>query len=379
MSKDYYSILGVAKNATEDDIKKAFRKISKENHPDLQTGKTDAEKKAAEAKFKEAAEAYETLSNKEKRQDYDMRQNGDPDFGAFFRSKSSMFNDVFNNGGFSFTHHFNTNPFGPENNSSYDPNGPESGKNVQIKLDVTFNESLFGVTKEFDIDIEDVCPGCNGTGAANGHKIEKCPHCNGTGMFTQQHGNIFMQSTCMYCHGEGYHNDHPCGTCYGSKRVSKKKHIVVNIPAGVDTGTKLKDPGKGQSGLKGGKNGDLFIIVNVQQSDLFKRNGLNLMTKVYLSPILASIGGKQDVYTPYGTSTIKIPVGTYNGQVFRLAGKGIKAKSGIGDLYVEVELEPLVNLTSDQVKLLDSLNQTITMHNLKKSEQLNKKLQTVAK
>ena len=379
MNKNYYDILGVSKTASDDEIKKAFRKISKANHPDLQTGKSEVERKQAETKFKEAAEAYETLSNKDKRQEYDMRQNGGPDLGAFFRNKSSMFDDIFRNSGFSFTHHFANTPFNDEDVPSYDPNAPEDGRNVQINLAVSFNESLFGVVKEFDIDIEDVCDECHGSGAEKGHTIEKCQYCNGTGLFRQQNGNIFMQSTCMYCHGVGYKNAHPCHKCYGSKRVTKKKHVSVKIPAGVDSGTRLCDAGKGQSGINGGKNGDLYIIVKVNQSELFQRNGLNLSTKAYISPIVATIGGKLDVYSPYETSTIKIPAGTYNGQILRLANKGVKSGNMRGDMYVEIEIEPLVNLSKDQIIMLEEFNKTVTLKNLKKSEQLNKKLQAMTK
>ena len=184
MSKDYYDILGVSRTATEDEIKKAFRKISKENHPDMQVGKSDAEKKAAEARFKEASEAYDTLSSKEKREKYDMMGSGGQSSGfGDFRDQDDVFSHFASHfGGFGGMPGFGHDPFGTHTREAPDPNGPEDGADVQIMLDVTFKESLFGVVKEFDINVEDICHTCNGTGTADGKGFAKCPHCNGTGM-----------------------------------------------------------------------------------------------------------------------------------------------------------------------------------------------------
>lgn len=377
MSKDYYDILGVSRTATEDEIKKAFRKISKENHPDMQVGKSDAEKKAAEARFKEASEAYDTLSSKEKREKYDMMGNGGQSSGfGDFRDKDDIFSHFTGHfGGFGGMPGFGGDPFGAHTREAPDPNGPEDGADVQIKLDVSFKESLFGVVKEFDINVEDMCHTCNGTGTADGKGFAKCPHCNGTGMIHQSHGSMFIQSTCPYCRGQGYTNANPCPTCYGSKRNPKRKHISIKIPAGVYDGAKLRVAGAGQSGIKGGRNGDLYCILRVQNSDLFKRQGSDLFTTLYVSPITASIGGDAEVYTPYGTIKIKIPAGTVSGKQLRVPGKGVKAIERTGDLYLDVEIEPLVNLTKEQKDLLKAFNATVTAKNLQKSEERRKQLQ----
>lgn len=377
MSKDYYDILGVSRTATEDEIKKAFRKISKENHPDMQVGKSDAEKKAAEAKFKEASEAYDTLSNKEKREKYDMMGNGGQSSGfGNFREADDIFSKFASQfGGFGGMHGFRDSAFSSYTNQAPDPNGPEDGADVQIALDVSFKESLFGVVKEFDINVEDVCHTCNGTGTADGKGFAKCPYCNGTGMMQQSHGNMFIQSTCPYCHGQGYSNSNPCPTCYGSKRNPKRKHVSIKIPAGVQNGSKLRVAGGGQTGIKGGRNGDLYCVLRVQNSDLFKRQGYDLFTTLYVSPITASIGGDAEVYTPYGTIKIKIPAGTTTGKQLRVPGKGLKAPNVVGDLYLNIEIEPLVNLTNEQKDLLKAFNATVTAKNLQKSEERRKQLQ----
>ena len=377
MSKDYYDILGVSRTATEDEIKKAFRKISKENHPDMQVGKSDAEKKAAEARFKEASEAYDTLSSKEKREKYDMMGSGGQSSGfGDFRDQDDVFSHFASHfGGFGGMPGFGHDPFGTHTREAPDPNGPEDGADVQIMLDVTFKESLFGVVKEFDINVEDVCHTCNGTGTADGKGFAKCPHCNGTGMMHQSHGSMFIQTTCPYCHGQGYSNSNPCPTCYGSKRTPKRKHVNIKIPAGVYDGAKLRVSGGGQSGIKGGRNGDLYCILRVQKSDLFKRTGSDLFTTLYVSPITASIGGDAEVYTPYGTIKIKIPAGTVSGKQLRVPGKGVKAPERTGDLYLDVEIEPLVNLTKEQKDLLKAFNSTVTAKNLQKSEERRKQLQ----
>lgn len=374
MNKNYYDILGVSRTATEDEIKKAFRKISKENHPDMQVGKSDAEKKAAEARFKEASEAYDTLSSKEKREKYDMMGSGSQNFDSF-READDVFSTFASHFGFGGMHGFGGSPFSNAAREAPNPNGPEDGADIQIRLDVSFKESLFGVVKEFDINVEDVCHTCNGTGTADKNGFSKCPHCNGTGMMQQSHGNMFIQSTCPYCHGQGYSNFNPCPTCGGSKRNPKRKHISVKIPAGVHDGTKLRIANAGQSGIKGGRNGDLYCILKVQSSELFKRQGNDLLTTLYISPIVASIGGDVDVYTPYGNVKIKIPAGTVSGKQLRVPRKGVKTDTMQGDLYLNVEIEPLVNLTKEQKDLLKTFNATVSAKNLQKSEERRKQLQ----
>ena len=372
MNKDYYSILNVSKNATDDEIKKAFRKLSMQYHPDRQVGKTEAEKKTAEEKFKEISEAYDTLGDKDKRQKYDMfgssgSTSADDDMMSRFASQFGRF-------GFGFEDMFGGSPFG-RTRSTPDPNSPEDGADVQINLNVTFKESLFGVVKEFDIDVEEPCNACNGTGTADGKGLKKCSHCNGTGMFTQVHGRMMVQSTCSYCQGQGYMNSSPCQKCHGSRRCTKMKHVSLKIPAGVHNGSRLRIAGSGQSGLKGGKSGDLYVQLRVEESKLFQRNGYDLYTDLYISPIIASIGGDADVYTPYGTIKIKIPAGTIAGKQLRVPNKGIKTSTANGDLILNVQIEPLVNLSKEQKDLLKAFNNTVSAKNLQVSEQRRKELQ----
>lgn len=365
MNKDYYQILGISKSATKDEISKVYKKLAMKYHPDRQNGKSDDEKKKAEEKFKEISEAYETLSDDEKRRKYDMSEN------SIFDNANAA--DMFS----AFSSQFGFSPFGSMYTQQRmpDPNGPEDGADIQIILDVSFKEMLFGVVKEFDINVEDVCHTCNGTGTASKKGFAKCPYCNGTGITQQSHGNMFIQSTCPYCRGQGYSNTNPCPTCHGSKRNPKQKHVSIKIPAGVNNGAKLRIANAGQTGLNGGKNGDLYCIMNVQDSSLFKRKGQDLFTTLYLSPITASIGGDVDVYTPYGTVKIKIPAGIVTGKQLRVQGKGIKSAQRTGDLYLDIELEPLVNLTKAQKDMLEAFNQTVSSKNLQKSEERRKKLQ----
>lgn len=376
-NNDYYSILGVSKDASQDEISKAYKKLAMKFHPDKQVGKTDAQKKAAEEKFKTISEAYETLGSKEKREKYDMMGSGCQSAGfGDFRDQDDVFSHFASHfGGFGSMPGFGHDPFGTYAHEAPDPNSPEDGADIQIRLDVSFKESLFGVVKEFDINVEDVCHTCNGTGTADGKGFAKCLHCNGTGMMQQSHGNMFIQSTCPYCHGQGYSNSNRCPTCYGSKRNPKRKHISVKIPAGVHDGTKLRIANAGQSGIKGGRNGDLYCILKVQSSELFKRKGQDLFTTLYVSPIVASIGGDAEVYTPYGKIKIKIPAGTTSGKQLRIPKKGVKTSNLTGDLYLDVQIEPLVNLTKEQKDLLKAFNATVTSKNLQKSEEYYKQLQ----
>ena len=376
-NNDYYNILGISKNATKEDISKAYKKLALKYHPDRQVNKPEKDKKEAEEKFKTISEAYEVLSNDEKRKQYDMMGNGGQSSGfGNFREADDIFSKFASQfGGFGGMHGFRNSTFSSYTNQAPDPNGPEDGADVQIALDVSFKESLFGVVKEFDINVEDVCHTCHGTGTADGKEFAKCTYCNGTGMMQQQHGHMLIQQTCPYCHGHGYANSNPCPTCYGSKRNPKRKHVSIKIPAGVQNGSKLRVAGGGQTGIKGGKNGDLYCVLKVQNSDLFKRQDYDLFTTLYVSPITASIGGDAEVYTPYGTIKIKIPAGTMTGKQLRVPGKGLKTPNVVGDLYLNVEIEPLVNLTNQQKDLLKAFNTTVTAKNLQKSEERRKQLQ----
>lgn len=387
--KDYYEVLGVDKKASSDDIRKAYRKLAVKYHPDKQAGKSEKEKKEAEDMFKQCSEAYEVLSDKDKRANYDQfgfeAVNGQGNFGGF-----DMGEFMRRHGGM-FSHFFGGNPFGDDDdgfdpfgggfgggmggghsrrNAPPDPSAPEDGHDVRIQVTFPFKDTLNNSTREFDIKLSNECPSCRGRGVKNGSEVKTCNHCNGSGMVTKktQHGFMLsmVTSPCPHCSGSGYVFD-KCDTCHGEKRVPGKRHVSVNIPAGIEAGQKLRVKNAGECGTCGGKNGDLYIIVDVQKSELFSRNGLNVLTTQPVSPIVASLGGKIDVLSPYGYCKMKVPAGTKSDQLITVPGKGMKTSNGIGDLIVRVKIEPLVNLSKDQMKMLETLQSTMTAGNLAES------------
>ena len=381
--RDYYEVLGVSKNATEQEIKSAYRKLAVRYHPDKQAGKSDAEKKEAEEKFKECSEAYEVLSDKDKRANYDRfgfdgSQSsgfGGFDMGEFMRNHGGMFHSFFGDDD-------DFSPFGfgsrrqkknPAPNACY----PEDGNDVRLKISLPFKDVVFGKTREFDIQLDEECPKCHGKGIKEGSEVKECPHCYGSGMIEEQIQQGFMisisSSPCYHCHGTGYIYD-KCDHCHGEKRVSKSKHVSINIPAGIDVGQSLRVKGYGCCGICGGSAGDLYLFINnIEKSDLFEKEGLNLKVKWPISPIVASLGGKIEVASPNGMIKVKIPAGTVSGKVFRESGKGIKARNGIGDLLIEVYIEPFVNMTKDQEKIIEDLSKTISDSNLKKTQEMQLK------
>ena len=371
-NKDYYNILGISKDATQEDISKAYKKLAMKYHPDRQVNKPEADKKDAEEKFKTISEAYEILGNKEKRTQYDAMRNGGQSFHGFgnFQNVDDIFNfatnfNFANNSGFA-------NPFGFKNNANF--NQQKNGADLQIHLDISFKEAIFGIIKEFDIMVDNVCPNCKGTGAEDNNSYVVCDQCNGTGTLTQQHGFFQISSTCPKCGGQGHIVIKCCKTCNGEKTVKQSVRIKLKIPAGINNGSKLRIAGSGQAGINGGKNGDLYCIIGVKKSDIFTRNNLDLITTSYISPITASLGGEVEVYTPYEIVKIKIPVGTTSGKQFRVQRKGIKTADKIGDLYVNIIIEPLVNLTKKQKSILDELNKTLVLDNLQQTQMHNKQI-----
>lgn len=376
--KDHYEVLGVSKNATEQEIKSSFRKLSRKYHPDMQSGKSDNEKKEAENKFKEIAAAYEVLSDKDKRAHYD--QFGDDSNSGFsnmnmheFMSRhAGMFSSMFEDFGFGGS------PFGFNHTSqkqkSFDPNQPENGESIFKKVVLTFKESIFGCEKEFDIPYTTPCSDCNGTGFDKNVKPETCSYCNGTGVHVQQvkmpFGVSITQSPCTHCNGLGV-TAKICKTCNGLKRHSDVKKISVKIPAGIEHGQHLRIPGKGHCGVCGGQNGMLFIEVNVLQSDIFKRNYLDLITTVYISPVTAMLGGKIEVPTMTDMRYITITPGTQDGTIFKIKGAGIKNENTTGNLNIIIKIEIPNNLNDKQIELLKSFEKTISNNNFKKiNEQL---------
>lgn len=376
MVKDYYKILGVDKNSSQEDIKKQYRKLAIKWHPDHQNGKTDKEKKEAEEKFKEINEAYSVLSDPEKKQHYDNfgsvdDMNNDDGYtqediirefmkrhmGEFGRHGFQDFDNFGNNGNFS--------------QEKPDVHAPRNGSNIRIRVNLPIEDVLYGATKDITVDVQDPCEHCHGTGSDDGELIQ-CPTCHGSGMEVRRNGFMIMQQTCRKCGGIGYTQSKPCHVCHGASYVINKRNIKVNIPQGIQNGEFIKINGKGTKGVNGGKDGDLLIQINSFDNDLFIRDGMNILSQTYISPLIAALGGDIDVMTPWGLAKLKIPKGTTDGRIFRLNGKGFKHKNGKGDMLVKINIETLGNLTNEQCDMLNKLNSTITTENLKKYSELLK-------
>lgn len=357
--RDYYEVLGVSKSATADEIKSAYRKLAMKYHPDRNPGD-----KAAEEKFKEAAEAYDVLHDAEKRQRYDQFGHqafqggaGGGGFGAGGMNMEdifSAFGDIFGGhggGGFGGFEGM----FGGGRQHRADPNAPRRGDDMTYRLDIDFDEALFGSSRDLELTMPCACDECNGTGAAAGSKRVTCPTCGGRGQVIGGSGFFQVRQTCPRCGGEGKIVEKPCKKCRGTGQVAKPQKISLKIPAGVDNGSRLRLTGKGAGGLRGGENGDLYVQLVVRESDIFDREGQDLFVDIPISPITAALGGAVDVPTPEGTATLKIPAGTPNGKTFRLRGKGVPSLRGgsAGDLDVRLVFEVPANLDKKQKAALE--------------------------
>ncbi|WP_146548248.1 molecular chaperone DnaJ [Rummeliibacillus suwonensis] len=344
--RDYYEILGLEKTASKDEIKKAYRKLSKKYHPDLN------KEPGAEEKFKEIAEAYEVLSDDQKRARYDQFGHQDPNqgFGGFsgFGSTEGFggFEDIFS----SF--------FGGGSRTRRDPNAPRKGDDLQYRMTISFEEAVFGKEKEIEIPREETCDTCHGTGAKPGTSKETCSYCNGTGQISETvntpFGQIVNRRTCSHCQGTGQMIKEKCSTCHGTGTVKKRKKIKVNIPAGVDDGQQLRVSGQGEAGVNGGPAGDLYIVFHVRASDKFERDGDDIYLELPITFAQAALGDEIEVPTIYGKVKMKIPAGTQSGDRFRLKDKGVKNVHGYGngDQHVIVKIKTPKKLTEKQKELL---------------------------
>ncbi|MBQ3703750.1 MAG: molecular chaperone DnaJ [Oscillospiraceae bacterium] len=348
--RDYYEVLGVQKGATADEIKKAFRKLTKENHPDLHPGD-----KACEERFKEANEAYEVLSDEEKRKKYDQFGHAafDPNagfgggYGDFsgFGGFGDLFSDLFGGG------------FGGAS-ARANPNAPRRGESIRATVNVSFEEAAFGCKKEVTVAKVETCADCKGTGCAPGTTPEICPDCKGTGSVTVSQRTPFgiMQSAspCSKCRGTGKIIHQPCKSCRGVGSIRRQHKVEVNIPAGIDDGQTISKPGGGNAGVNGGPAGDLLVTVIVRPHPRFERDGNSVLLNQEISFAQAALGAEVEVPTIDGKVKLTIPEGTQPGYTFRLRGKGIPnlRGSGRGDQFVTVSVKVPKNLTGSQKELL---------------------------
>ena len=308
--RDYYDVLGVSKSSSSDEIKKAYRKIAMKFHPDKNPGD-----KNAEDKFKEASEAFEVLSNKEKRQRYDQFGHNAEGLGEGFGgfSQGNGFGDVF---GDIFGEFFG-------GSSERGSSRGERGSDLQYNLSISFEEAAFGSSKELDIPRMETCPKCGGLGAKSRDDIEICSRCQGTGQQRIQQGFFSVATTCSACNGRGKTIRNFCSKCNGNTRIRQVKKIRVNIPAGVDNGSRIKLTGEGEHGSSGGQNGDLYIVLKLENHPVFEREESDLFCEVPVSFSQAALGSDIEVPTLEGKARLKIPSGTQSHKIFRLRNKGI--------------------------------------------------------
>lgn len=358
MGKDYYKILGVNKNASKDEIKKAFRKLAHQHHPDKSGGNAD--------KFKEANEAYQVLSDDKKRSQYDQ-------FGTAFDNAQagggfSGFEGFsgFGNGGININMDDLGDMFGDmfgfegrRGRASY---GPQKGSDIEVSLEVDFREAAFGIEKEIHLNKIIICDKCHGNGSEPGTKIETCDQCGGTGQIKQTQktilGSFQTVATCPSCKGQGKKAQKVCAKCGGAGIVSGTSNIKVKIPAGINNNETIRLSSQGEAGRNGGQSGDLYINVRVKSHHKFRRQGYDIYTKEYITFKQAALGDKINVETVDGDVRLKIPAGTQTGTIFKLKGKGVQKLRGFGrgDHFVEVVVRTPGNLTRAQKKAMEELD-----------------------
>jgi molecular chaperone DnaJ len=343
MSKrDYYEVLGVAKTATEAELKSAFRKLAMKYHPDRNPGDKDAE-----IHFKELNEAYQCLSDGQKRAAYDRfghaafsQGAGGPGFGADF---TDFMSDIFDNF------------FGDSRARGRASGGRERGADLRYNLEITLEEAYEGKTATITIPTSLSCEQCGGSGAKPGSKPKTCPTCAGHGRVRATQGFFSIERTCPNCHGRGETIDDPCPQCSGAGRVTRERTLSVNVPAGVEDGTRIRLAGEGEAGVRGGPTGDLYIFLSIKPHAFFQRDGADLFCRVPISLVTAALGGEFTVPSLDGADAkVKVPEGTQTGKQFRLRGKGMPVlrSRDVGDLYIQVVVETPQALTKRQRELL---------------------------
>lgn len=349
--RDYYDVLGVDKGASKDEIKKSYRKLARKYHPDVNKDEGAADK------FKEVKEAYEVLSDDQKKAQYDQFGHagaqgqgfggfggggGAQDFGGF----SDIFDMFFGGGG-----------------RTRDPNAPQQGDDLQYTMILDFEEAIFGKETDIEVSQEEECDTCHGSGAKPGTKTETCSHCHGSGQLNQEQntpfGRVVNRRVCHYCNGTGKIIPEKCETCGGSGTVNKKKKIHIKIPAGIDEGQQIRVAGKGEPGKNGGPAGDLFVVIRVRKHDFFVREGDHIFCELPLTFAQAALGDEIEVPTVHGKVKLRIPAGTQAGKTFRLKGKGAPNVHGRGhgDQHIKVKIVTPTNLTDKQKDLLRQFNE----------------------
>lgn len=370
--RDYYEVLGVSKSATDAEIKKAYRKLAKENHPDLNPGD-----KEAEARFKEANEAYEVLSDSDKRSRYDQFgfAGVDPNYGGGgygggfdgsfdFGDLGDIFGSFFGGG------------FGGGSRSR---TGPQRGESLRMGITITFEEAAFGCEKEVTLERVEQCDTCQGSGAAPGTSPETCSNCGGSGQVQQRRqtpmGVFATTGPCPRCGGKGKIIKTPCDACRGSGQVRRRKTVKVTIPAGIDDGQTISLRGQGNAGKNGGPAGDLLLVITVKPHQLFRREGNAVFCEAPITFTQAVLGGEMEIPTIDGKVKYDIPEGTQTGTTFRLRGKGIPNMNGHGrgDQYVTVNIETPRNLTREQKEALRKFSDTLKENNYEERKSFFKK------
>jgi molecular chaperone DnaJ len=358
MPRDYYEILGVSKSADAAEIKKAYRKLAVKYHPDKNPGDH-----TAEDKFKELGQAYEALSDSDKRAAYDRyghdALNGGSGGRGGFHDPADIFSQVFGGAfGGGFEEFFG-------GGGSRKKSGKQRGSDLRYDLEITLEEAAKGVEKELEIERNVPCGKCNSTGSRGSGGVKTCSTCGGRGVVGRQAGIFIQQSTCPECRGNGEIVSDPCGDCRGEGRVERETRIKLRIPAGVDTGVRLRSTGNGDSGVRGGTAGDLYAFIHVADHDMFEREGTMLFCDVPLPFSTAALGGELKVPTLDGQSSIKIPTGTQGSTTFRVREKGMPSLSGgqRGDLNVTVQVEVPTKLSKEQQEKLRAFSESIGEHN----------------
>lgn len=380
---EYYETLGVAKGASQDEIKKAYRKKALKYHPDKNPG--DAE---AEAHFKEVSEAYEVLSDPQKREMYDRYgkegvfagagARGGPGFGGSMEDALRTFMEAFGGMGGGGESIFDT-LFGGFGGGTRTAERIRQGASKKATIRISFEEAAKGVEKELAVTRYMTCTTCQGSGAASANGVKECPRCGGNGQVFQTRGFFSMSSTCPQCGGEGRIVTDPCQGCRGQGRVKEKQHVKVHIPPGVDTGMRLKMSGYGDSGEGGGPPGDLYVFINVDSHPVFEREGDDLLLDLPIGFAEAALGTKKEIPTLEGECRLTIPEGTQTGKVFRVRGKGFPNVHGRGrgDLLVRACVETPTHLTENQKKMLSEFGKTEGVENLPRKKSFLEKIKSV--